>query len=972
MKRFLLGVQILLVALLQMRSTVRADGQIARGFTLIAHPAAASGPGDIWMHGDYVYMGSYSSCGSGVQVFDIRTPESPRRLQSLFSHASTTFEDVMVVRAQTPFFSGDLLATGLQPCNNDGARGVQLWDVTDPEFPQRLAFFDVGARTEGVHELYLFTKGDRALILAAVPHSEEKGQGGDLRIIDVSNPKQPRQIADWGIQSKTGLNPAEISRGGIPGVFAHSAWANEQGTMAYISYWDAGVVILDISDPASPQFLGRTNYAPGEEGNAHSAWPIQDGRFLLVADEDFSPGGSIVEIEGFETPLAPIYGTEGAGLIPSCIAGAIEGELSSTNFSGKIALVEGRDPSTTYRANEIRDAGAVAVLVYEDNPRFQTGFLPSITAASISRADGERLRAGLARGRPLRARISPDPNATWGFLRIYDIADPANPRQVSKITTDRTTECPSMQGWHTVHNPFVVGDTLYLSWYADGVRSFDISDVTNPRPMGLFVPPGRANVWGVAARNDLVAISDINNGLYLLKASQPDSTSFSIENKGGIHVRANSDTPGVSAGYAQVELGAGTTAPAGFAIVGSYQNGVLVSETAVPAEPAVTSGRIHVDFRRPATTAVAIANPGQDDAAVTFYFSDAAGRSRTPETTIIPARHRIARFLNESPFSAGSTDVTFTFSSSIPISFGAYRFVTNARGESLMATQPVAGIDSIDRDRVVIPHFVRGDGWDTEIVLINPTDESIGGTLEKSGGGRAAYSIAPRSVATFTSGALGAQIQPSAFVTVTPNNGATPAGFAIIDLAKQGDIVSTTAVPFVRPASSSPRFYVERSGDASSRVETAIVIANLSPSSIRMDFESDDLSGNPIIQFGAITVEANSQRAVFLRDIYRSAYPYDYLPAAFRGIGRFRTYDSTNSLAIMAFRTHQNSRGELLMTPVVPFSQNATPSQSDLFVPLWAHGGGFTTEWILFAGYVNNQKAGGTLQFFTNLGQAWR
>ena len=58
-------------------------------------------------------------------------------------------------------------------------------------------------------------------------------------------------------RSRPGTEPAE---------FVHSVITNEQATRAYLSYWDLGTVILDISDPAHPEYLGRTN-APA----SHSA-----------------------------------------------------------------------------------------------------------------------------------------------------------------------------------------------------------------------------------------------------------------------------------------------------------------------------------------------------------------------------------------------------------------------------------------------------------------------------------------------------------------------------------------------------------------------------------------------------------------------------------------------------------------------------------------------------------------------------
>jgi len=40
--------------------------------------------------------------------------------------------------------------------------------------------------------------------------------------------------------------------------------ANVDGTRAYLSYWDAGFIMLDPTDPTNPRYLGRTEYGHDE------------------------------------------------------------------------------------------------------------------------------------------------------------------------------------------------------------------------------------------------------------------------------------------------------------------------------------------------------------------------------------------------------------------------------------------------------------------------------------------------------------------------------------------------------------------------------------------------------------------------------------------------------------------------------------------------------------------------------------
>ncbi|HET9528930.1 MAG TPA: hypothetical protein VFQ92_01160, partial [Blastocatellia bacterium] len=301
--------------------------------------------GDIWARGQFAYLGTYS-CGDGVKVFDISDPASPQLASTLKTSSTDSYEDVIVIRADTEFFRGDLLAVGLQQCENSGANQVQFWDVTDPRNPVRLGSFSTGNRTRGVHELYMFQRDDRVFALLAVPSSERSGAGGDFRIVEATDPRNPRQIAEWGAIARLGSQPT--GRGSSS--FCHSAWANQEGTIAYLSYWDHGVIMLDISDPESPRYLGQTLYSGGEEGNAHSVWPLPGRDLLLVADEDFSTAGASVEI----TEPATVARQIAAGEVPftkrACEA-SISGEVVyvgkgckpkhyPAGFQGKIALID--------------------------------------------------------------------------------------------------------------------------------------------------------------------------------------------------------------------------------------------------------------------------------------------------------------------------------------------------------------------------------------------------------------------------------------------------------------------------------------------------------------------------------------------------------------------------------------------------------------------------------------------------------
>jgi hypothetical protein len=72
-------------------------------------------------------------------------------------------------------------------------------------------------------------------------------------------------------------------------------------------------------------------------------------------------------------------------------------------------------------------------------------------------------------------------NDGTGDIRVYNVSDPAVPLLVKRITMQEL-------GLNAItpHNPVVVGDLLYVSWYQAGLQVFDITDRTNPRRIAQY------------------------------------------------------------------------------------------------------------------------------------------------------------------------------------------------------------------------------------------------------------------------------------------------------------------------------------------------------------------------------------------------------------------------------------------------------------------------------------------------------
>ncbi len=302
---------------------------------------------DVWVHRGYAYVGSWgfqdfangsknrfcpAPASSGVKVIDSRNPVSPAVVSTLQNPASTTAEDVVVFTASHgPLAGHDIAVVGIQVCGDrfDTAlfRGLQVWDVTDPAHPAEIGRLDTGCCTRGIHELEVRDRADlgRTFVYASVPTSEyadgsspsgyrDRQGRGDFRLIDITDPAALAEVSDWGVVHDLGGPPADGLGCDPDPVYGHSAEPSDDGTLAFLAYWDSGFIAVDLTDPENPTYRGRTVYPGRADGDAHSSSYDDARRLLFTADEDFcktsgsgtDKGYGYLRVYDYSTLAAPV------------------------------------------------------------------------------------------------------------------------------------------------------------------------------------------------------------------------------------------------------------------------------------------------------------------------------------------------------------------------------------------------------------------------------------------------------------------------------------------------------------------------------------------------------------------------------------------------------------------------------------------------------------------------------------------
>jgi len=371
--------------------------------------------------------------------------------------------------------------------------------------------------------------------------------GGDFRIVDVTNPRFPLHVEEWGAAAKLGWPGPFFGQGSFGGVFGHSARASADGTRAYVSYTDLGVLTLDITDVTDPELVGQTQYPADADGDTHSV--AEYGDFLLVNDEDFDPRSpahilfdSSVGI-GNESPSGPpLFGDPVDGVATAVVAAANQG-CSVGDYpvttGGKIVVVptfvlgdsgSPEEPACLQGEQEAaaEAAGAAAVIhefiASDSSPQwFDIGEVSIPVLFTDQTTAGGMLAAGSA---TLEAQ-----EPAWGFLRVFD---KSTGQQVAKFDEAPGVHDPAGDFPSSIHNNEPLGDRTYASWYRNGVIALDLSPLgeatpADPEMVGQFLPAGAPShadflpgnvplVWGVAVRGDgVVFVSDMNGGLWIVR-----------------------------------------------------------------------------------------------------------------------------------------------------------------------------------------------------------------------------------------------------------------------------------------------------------------------------------------------------------------------------------------------------------------------------------------------------------------------
>lgn len=232
---------------------------------------------EVWLHpsGEYAYLGTGSG-GDRFYAIDIRDPANPVVTDSVVANTRRVNDLMTTPDGRYMVFTREGAA--------DRLNGLVIAQLYDPAHPVPIAEFTDGV-TGGVHSSFIYRQEEHGTHV----YLTNNGTGA-LHILDVTDPYNPLEAAQW----RTPRPDA--------GRTLHDV--DVQDGLAYLSYWNDGLVILDIGNgvkggsPSNPQLVSWVKYdlndeyrdveargGPGFIRGTHTAW--RHDKYVFVGDEVF-------------------------------------------------------------------------------------------------------------------------------------------------------------------------------------------------------------------------------------------------------------------------------------------------------------------------------------------------------------------------------------------------------------------------------------------------------------------------------------------------------------------------------------------------------------------------------------------------------------------------------------------------------------------------------------------------------------
>lgn len=432
-------------------TTARADLNARLRGRIDPFPNEENRYGDVWGENNYAYLASYN--GSGVMIIDITNPDAPRLVGHYNPPSGGRFQDVVVIGGIGYFSSEDnggvhivdvqnpsapVLLSQVTQANNGFPRVhelfvaegvlyeadtrtpfVKVFDVRNPRAPvfvrnilttDQLFIHNITAingrvytsgwgGTTDIYDVRNILSVDPPLLgtIDSGPNSHSswissdgrllasarETLNGDVRLFDISDPAHAILLAT--------ITAASL---GIDAFTAHNPYI--VGHLLFVSWYQAGTQVIDISNPVSPRLVGSYDTFSGPVNGVDGNWGVYPfialDRVLL---SDLDGGLYVVDFTeaatGPRTVSAANYSV--AAIAEKAIVAVFGAELATgTDSANEIPLptmLAGTQVRIQDSAGTERQAPLFYVSPSQVNYQIPAGTAPGPAIVKVASADGK-------------------------------------------------------------------------------------------------------------------------------------------------------------------------------------------------------------------------------------------------------------------------------------------------------------------------------------------------------------------------------------------------------------------------------------------------------------------------------------------------------------------------------------------------------------------------------------------------------
>lgn len=263
------------------------DGAISKNIGFVSHSSMAgrSDGAQIIVERGFAYVGHLFS--KGFSVIDVHDPKHPHPLtfvpspESCWSPHLQASEDLLLVAHSYDFYANlrtvnekefwtQSIEESVQYAGAPTGKvrgGMRIYDISVPGRPRQIAEMLVDGL--GVHRIW-YVGGRYAYVSALLDGYTDS----IFLVVDVGDPTHPHEIGRWWLPGmwSAGSEQPTWPKGDKVGLH-HAIVAHN---IAYGSWRDGGLTLIDVSEPTRPALIAHRNWHPPFGGGIHTSLPLTD------------------------------------------------------------------------------------------------------------------------------------------------------------------------------------------------------------------------------------------------------------------------------------------------------------------------------------------------------------------------------------------------------------------------------------------------------------------------------------------------------------------------------------------------------------------------------------------------------------------------------------------------------------------------------------------------------------------------